>query len=401
METQAEYAEIDFASDPIPNLHEILKDLRGRHRIAPVTYHGQVAYLITGYDDLYAAFSDEETFPSAAAYVRHSGPVMGKTIQCMGGEEHRRNRALVSKAFRPRLMAEYVESFLTEEAHLIVDRFSERGEADLVKELTEIYPFTIITRLLDLPAQEYETFKRWGDGLVSFPWDPEGALEASKEFTDYLRPLVAERRAHPGEDLLSSLATAEIDGERLSDEEIFSFARLLFPAGADTTYRGIGSLLFAVFSHPEAEAKLRSAELPPMRAVEEALRWEPPTSILPRFAPKTVRFADFEIPGDSEVLFGIVSAGRDERVYENPDRFDPTRDNRKLLSFGQGQHFCLGSHLARREMEVVLGVVLERLPGLRLTEPDASRVEGTVLRGPTSLPVRFEPGARRAGATAS
>lgn len=391
---RVEYPEIDFASDPVPNLHEVLGDLRKRHRLAPVQFHGETAYVITRHADLHAAFSDDVMFPSADNYQRITQPVMGKTIQCMGGDEHRRNRALVSKAFRPKLMAEYVEGFLTEEAHLIVDQFSEKGEADLVAEFTEVYPFTIISRLLGIPQKSHDKLKEWGDGLIAFPWDPEGALAASKDFSDYLRPLIAERRENPGEDLLSSLATTDVEGARLSDEEILSFARLLFPAGADTTYRGIGSLLFGVFSTPGVEMQLRNGHQTLMQAVEESLRWEPPTAMLPRFAPKTTHFADTEIPAESTVIFGIVSAGRDESTYSDPATFDPGRDNRKLLSFGHGQHFCLGSHLARREMEVVLGVVLDRLPDIELTEPETPRMAGTVLRGPTSLPVRFTPSKR-------
>ena len=388
---QPEFPEIDFASDPVPNFHDKLRILRSRHRVAPLRFHGETAYLITRYADLYAAFSDNDTFPSADNYRRITEPVMGKTIQCMDGSEHRRNRNLVSKAFRPKLMADYVERFLTEDAHKMVDAFCERGEADLVTELTEIYPFTVISRLLGLPDQEHATLKRWADGLINFPWDPQGALKASKEFTEYLAPIIAERRQNPGDDLLSTLATSEVEGERLLDEEIFSFARLLFPAGADTTYRGLGNLLFGVLANPEAELDLRNGDTTLMQAVEEALRWEPPTSMLPRFAPRDCRFADTEIPAGSTVVFGIVSAGRDESMYTNADRFDPRRDNRKLLSFGQGQHFCLGSHLARREMEVVLGVVLDRLPGMKLVDPDAIEIEGTVMRGPKSLPVQFTP----------
>ena len=124
-----EYPEIDFATDEVPNLHEVLEDLRERYAVAPVQYHGGLAYLITRYNDVHAAFSDDETFPSAAAYKRHSGPVMGKTIQCMGGAEHKRNRGLVAKAFRPKLMTEFVEAFLTPVAHELVDQFAGDGVA--------------------------------------------------------------------------------------------------------------------------------------------------------------------------------------------------------------------------------------------------------------------------------
>jgi cytochrome P450 len=391
MSREPEYPHVDFGRDEVPELHAILADLRERHAVAPVRYLGEPAWMITRFGDLRAAMADDETFPSADAYLRHSAPVMGKTIQCMRGDEHRRNRGLVSVGFRPRLMKEFVEAFLTPVAHQLVDAFAGRGEADLVAEYTTRYAFTVITRLLDFPPTDFEQLKRWGDGLLDFPWNPEGAHAASREFTAYLKPIVDERRRNPGEDLLSSLATAEIDGERLTDEEIFSFARLLFPAGADTTYRGLGSLLYAVLSHREAfEAVQQDPAFIP-DVVHEALRWEPPTALLPRFAPKEVVWAGCPIPANSWVIYAITSANRDRAIFADPERFDPWRKEREYVTFGHGLHFCLGSHLARRELEVSLAVISERLPDLELVDPERVRISGTVLRGPKALPVRFRP----------
>ncbi len=384
-----EVPEIDFATDEIPNLHEVLEDLRGRHSVAPVMYHGDVAYLITRFKDVHAAFSDDEAFPSAAAYLRHSAPVMGKTLQCMGGDEHNRNRGLVAKAFRPKLMTEFVEAFLTPVAHQLVDEFAGDREADLVAQYTTRYAFTVITRLLDFPPTDFEQLKRWGDGLIDFPWDPEGALRASREFTDYVKAIVDARRSHPGEDLLSSLCTVEVDGERLSDEEIFSFVRLLFPAGADTTYRGLGSMFYAVLTHREVFERVQKDVSVVPSVVQESLRWEGPTAILPRFAPKDMTWAGVDIPGGSEVLFGVTSANRDSDVYAAPHEFNPWRSERESLTFGHGLHFCLGSHLARREMEVSLAVFAERFPDLEISDPEKVGISGTVLRGPKALPVRF------------
>jgi cytochrome P450 len=234
--------------------------------------------------------------------------------------------------------------------------------------------------------------KAWGDGLIDFPWDPDGAIKAREEFTAYMKPIIDERRSKPGEDLISSLATVEVDGERLSDEEIYSFLRLLFPAGADTTYRGLGSMFYAVLSNREVfEAVRKDPDFAP-NVVHEALRWEAPTAILPRFAPTDIHFAGVDIPAGSEVLFGITSANRDPSMFGEPERFNPWRSEREFLSFGHGLHFCLGSHLARREMEVSLRVMAERLPDLELSDPAGVGIAGTVLRGPVQLPVRFKSG---------
>jgi cytochrome P450 len=382
-----EYPKIDFAWDEVPELHRILADLRERFAVAPIRFHEGTAWLITRHQDLLDAMSDDETFPSAAAYLRHSGPV----IQCMGGQEHRRNRGLVSAAFRPKLMREFVEAFLTPVAHRLVDELSAGGEADLVRDYTTRYAFTVIARLLDLPPTDFALLKRWGDGLLDFPWNPEAALAASREFTAYCKPVIDARRREPGEDLISSLATVEIDGDRLSDEEIFSFLRLLFPAGADTTYRGLGSMLFAVLTHREVFERVKAEPAWIPAVVQESLRWEAPTALLPRFAPTDVTWAGVEIPAGSEVIFGITSGNRDAGVYADPDRFDPERKASNILSFGHGLHFCLGSHLARREMEVSLQVIAERLPDLELVDPGSVTIAGTVLRGPKTLPVRFKP----------
>ncbi len=385
----AEYAHIDFANDEVPTLHTILEDLRSRHAIAPVQYHGEIAYMITRFHDLQAAMADDDSFPSAAAYLRQSAPSMGKTIQCMGGQEHRRNRGLVSVGFRPRIMKEFVEAFLMPVAHELVDRFASRGEADLVQDYTMRYAFTVITRLLDFPPTDFEQLKRWGDGLIAYPWDPEFALQAKREFDAYLKPLIDSRRKSPGDDLLSSLCTAELEGERLSDEEIYSFIRLLYPAGADTTYRGLGSMLYGVITHPEVFAAVRADEAFVPAVVHESLRWEPPTALLPRFAPKEVRWAGATIPAGSQVNFAITSANRDPEVFASPEKFDPWRKEKEYLTFGHGLHFCLGSHLAKREMEVSLKVLSERLPDMQIVDPGKVSITGTVLRGPKALPVRF------------
>ena len=389
-----EFPQIDFATDAVPNLHAVLKELRSKAAVVPIRYHGGTAYAITRYRELKAALADDETFPSAAAYLRHSGPVMGKTIQCMEADEHRRNRGLVSAAFRPRLMTEFVEAFLTPVAHQLVDTIFDRetgarGHAELVSDYTQRYAFTVITRLLDFPPTDFEQLKRWGDGLIDFPWNPEAALRASREFTAYLKPIIDERRKNPGDDLVSSLATAEFEGESLQDEEIYSFLRLLFPAGADTTYRGLGSMFFAALRHRKVWEAVKADASTIPAVVQEALRWEGPTALLPRFAPKDVSWAGQDIPAGSEVIFAITSANRDENVFDDPDAFNPWRREKESLSFGYGQHFCLGSHLARREMEVSLRVLAERFPDLELDDSAEVGVQGTVLRGPTQLPVNF------------
>ncbi|MCZ6713565.1 MAG: cytochrome P450 [Deltaproteobacteria bacterium] len=381
------FPEIDFATDELPNLHEIIAKIRGTARVAPVRYHGVTTWLITGHKELVEAFSDEEHFLSAAMYTIHSEPVMGKTIQCMSGGQHRMNRLLVSPAFLPSRVRAYIESLIEPIAHELIDGFAESGEAELVSAFTRPYPFKVITRLLGLPLDADQRFLDWALQLINYPWDPEGALAASAEFTNYLAPLVAERRGKPGDDLLSLLATEEVEGQRLTDEEIFSFVRLLFPAGSDTSYKALGSIIYAVLTHPEARRLIH--ETAERRwVVEEALRWEAPVALLPRMCSKRTVLGGVELEAGTPMLFGITAANRDPEEHPDPDRFDPSR-REKNLSFGHGVHFCLGSHLARRELEAAVGALFERLPNLRLIEPNAVEIVGAVLRGPRELRVAF------------
>jgi cytochrome P450 len=378
----------DWAFD-VPCFHEELARLRRDHPVARVPFHGGSAYLLTRHEHVEGAFRDEATFPAEAAYRLHSEPVMGRTLQCMTGAEHTRNRALVSPAFRARLMPGYVAPILAPVAHQLVDRIAANGEADLVAEFTKQFPFTVITRLLGIPERNEGDIQKWALALLSFPWDPDGALAASRDFTSYLGPIVAQRRDDPGDDLISTLATTEVDGEGLTDDEIFSFIRVLFPAGADTTYLGLGTLMYALMTHPDAMDRVRREPEARHAAIEEALRWEPPVSLMPRFAPIDTDEFGTPIRGGNQILFGVAAANRDPAQFPEPDRYDIDRDPSMSLTFGIGMHFCVGAHLARAELATALDVFLERFDDLTLVEDAATRFVGSVLRGPDSLPVRF------------
>jgi cytochrome P450 len=311
----------------------------------------------------------------------------------MTGEEHRVNRALVSPAFRQRLMPGLVAPLLEPVAHELIDRFETRGDAELVAEFTSRYPFTVICRLLGIPKHSEDEVKRWALGLLDIQRNYQLALECSREFIEFVTPILDQRRHDPGDDLISTLATTEIDGERLTDEEIFNFLRLLFPAGADTTYLGLGNILFALLTHPDQLEHVRSDPAEECRwAAEEGLRWNAPVAFIPRRSPADVVWHDLAVPDGAIVQLAIVAANRDPAVFEDPDRFDVGRRPTSVLTFGFGAHFCLGAHLARAELETTLQVLLERLPRLRLADDDA-RIVGQfnkILRGPDRLPVRFD-----------
>jgi cytochrome P450 len=215
-------------------------------------------------------------------------------------------------------------------------------------------------------------------------------MAASAALRDYFAEILAERRKQPADDLISDLASVEVDGSRLTDDEIFAFLLLLLPAGVETTYRYSGNLLVALLTAPDALEEVRADLSLLPQAIEEALRWEPPITTLVRRAARDTELAGVEIPAGTSVGISIAAANRDPQRYADPDRFDLRRSDSSHLTFGHGPHICLGMHLARMESAVALGTLLERLPDLRLA-PDAPppTVTGVAFRSPGGLPVAF------------
>ncbi|MFD3508956.1 cytochrome P450 [Nocardia sp. NPDC058666] len=392
---QLDVTDIDFAFQDTPELHQLLADLRERKPYAIVPFAGVRAVLLLTHDLVSAAFKDEQTFPAQAVYSMTTEPVLGRTLQCMTGDEHRVNRAIVSPPFRRSLVTGCVEPLLEPIAHELIDRFADAGSVDLIAEFTTRYPVLVITRLLGLPVQDESTVLRWAHDLFYFPLDPPAAQRASQEFADYVVPIIAARRSDPGDDLISKLVTESVDGTTLSDDQVLAFLRLLFPAGADTTMLALGNTLSALLTHPDQLAAVAAdPEEQAQWAIWEGLRFEPPVGLLPRACPTAVHWQGLDIPALTPVIFAINAAHRDPVKYPEPHRFDITRRVTTMLSFGQGPHSCLGSWLALAELRTGLTALVQRLPGLRLADnahDDAvitSQV-GTALRGPSALRVEW------------
>jgi cytochrome P450 len=348
-------------------------------------------FMVYRYDEIAEVLRDHETF-SSSIIVDVFGDVFGKHVM-LGMDEpaHRRYRSLVSKAFSQRALARRQDELVERVGSELIDRFAARGHAELVREFTFPYPTQIIAGLLGLPRADHPQFQRWSISLLSFTVNRERGIAASRALEAYFAPILAARREEPRDDLISTLAHAEIDGERLSDEEIFSFLRLLLPAGVETTYRSTGNLLFGLLSSPEQLDAVRADRSLIPQAIEEAVRWEAPLLVITRVATRDSELAGVPIPAGSAVMPMLGAANRDESRYPDPDRFDIFRAPQPHISFGHGVHVCLGMHLARLEMRVALELLLDRLPGLRLDpEGDDPHIRGQVFRSPTALPVLFE-----------
>jgi cytochrome P450 len=348
-------------------------------------------FMVYRHEEVQQMLRDNETF-SSAIIIDAFGDALGKHVMLgMDEPEHGRHRALVSKAFSQKALARWEHELVGQVANKLIDRFADRGHADLRSEFTFPYPTQIIASLLGLPREDYPRFQRWSVALLSILFERERGLAASKALREYFVPILAARRQEPRDDLISGLAQAEIDGERLSDEEIFSFLRLLLPAGVETTYRSLGNLLFALLSNTDQLDAVRADRSLIPQAIEEAIRWEPPLLTITRVATRDTELGGVPIPEGSAVMPVLGAANRQEDRYPDPDRFDIFRQPRAHIGFGHGVHVCLGMHLARLEMRVALNLLFDRLPNLRLDPAgDDPHIRGQVFRSPTSLPVLFE-----------
>jgi len=374
---------------PIPDPYPVYRQLRRDRPVVMLDGQlGRVA-LISRYDDVAAALKDSAVF-SARGNARGIGMVMGRTILEMEGAEHLRQRRLVTPAFSPRTLREGLDVVVENVIERLVDGFAGDGKADLVSQLTFTFPLRVMAHVMALPIDDFDQFHHWAIDLLSIADDPQRGFDAAAKIVDYLRPILEERRRDPGSDLISTLLHADVEGERLTEEEVLSFLRLLLPAGAETTYRLTGSLLHALLTHPEAHDEVRSDPAGLDRAIEETLRWEAAVQYVSRETTRAVEVAETTIGPNELVMLAIGSANRDGAHFEDPDRFVLGRRNvGDHLAFGFGEHFCLGSNLARLEARTAVRILFDRLPNLRLA-PDADcRIVGLAFRSPDRLPVVF------------
>jgi cytochrome P450 len=349
-----------------------------------------VIYTVLSYEGVYQVLRDGATF-SSSGYSKSMGLVMGHTILAMDGEEHNRYRALISKAFTRRALERWERDLVRPIVAAHVDRFARRGSADLVRELTFPFPVCVIAGMMGLPEESFARFHRLAVELISVGIDWDAGMRASRELGELFAPVLAARRREPRDDLISVLAHAELDGTRLSDEEIFAFLRLLAPAGAETTYRSSSNLLFGLLAHTDQLDAVRRDRGLIAQAIEEGLRWEPPLLSIMRTATVDTQVDGVPIPKGAAVAVNLGAANRDPSRWQEPDRFDVFRAPKPHIAFALGPHVCLGMHLARMETRVVLDALFDRLRDLRL-DPEAVdvHVTGMIFRSPLSLPVRFE-----------
>jgi cytochrome P450 len=351
---------------------------------------GQEMRMLTRFADVDAVLRDAERFPSRIN-ADTMGPVMGTVILAMDGDEHRRYRNLVARAFRPSALVRWEDELIAPTIHRLIDTIAGAGRSELVADVVSRFPVQVIAGVLGVPTDDYELFQRWGLEISLGPEDYPVSTAASRAMREYLTPLVEQRKAEPGHDLVSDIVTAEIDGERLSDEHIYGFLRLLLPAGAETTFRALGNCLVALLTDPPVLDRLRADRTLLDAVIEETLRWETSVTMVNRETACPVDVGGVTIPAGVSVVCATGSANHDETRFDNAETWDVDRPAAPHLAFGTGRHQCLGMHLARLELRVGLTAILDRLPGLRLDpSADPPHIEGLAFRSPTRLDVLFD-----------
>jgi len=346
-------------------------------------------YALMTFSGVQQALKDGETF-SSSGYAESIGMLMGHSILEMDEPEHHRYRSLIQQAFTRKAMERWEADIVRPIVHANIDKFAERGHADLVRELFFPFPVQVIAEMLGLPRDGLREFHAKAVELITIMTDIERGLIASQWLYDYFTKIIAERRIEPKTDVISVLTQAELDGQRLTDDEIIAFLRLLLPAGAETTYRSSSNLMFGLLSNPEQLEALRNDRDLMPQAIEEGLRWEAPLTSIGRTAMREVEVDGVTIPAGSPVQVCMGAANRDPGRWENPDQFDLFRDPQQHMAFAFGPHMCLGIHLARMETTVVVNAVLDRLPNVRLdANAEDVHISGLAFRAPNHLPVLF------------
>jgi cytochrome P450 PksS len=393
------------------NAYPFYARLRAEAPVSRVTFPtGEAAWLITRYDDVAAVLKDERFIknrsnaltPAQAAHDRWFRKVEKSRLfkpltQSMLGldpPDHPRLRALVSKAFTPRVV-EQMRGRVQRLTDELLDAAEARGRMDLVRDYALLVPTTIIAEMLGVPVADRGRFHRWLKAILSAASSTWGLVQAFPNaflLMRYVRKIIRRRRADPQDDLASALVRAEEAGDSLSEDELLAMVILLLVAGYETTANLIGNGTLALLEHPDQLARLRDDPALIKPAVEELLRYASPLeTATERYAREDVTVAGVTIPRGEMVFAVVASANRDERQFPDPDKLDLTREPNKHLSFGLGNHFCLGASLARLEGQIAINTLLRRAPDLRLAvPPGAVRWRpGLLLRGLEALPVAF------------
>ena len=381
----------DLHADPYP----VYRQLRDEHPVYRCDRRG--FWALTRFDDVWDAVHDPTTFSSAKGIFPTSTDVAADAffpmIIMMDPPRHTQLRGLVSRAFTPRRIAA-MEPAIRVVADELLAEFAGEGRCDLVPAFAAPLPTVVIADLLGVPRSDRVEFRHRSDQLVKGDPDDRAsyheAMEGAAALYAYFGEILAERRRQPREDLVTALLHAEIDGERLSEEELLGFCFLLLVAGNETTTNLISNAAVLFAQHPAARAAMvRDRALLP-GAIEECLRHDSPVQGLARTLSRDIDLHGQRLGADERVLLVFGAANRDDREFDDPDHFDIARRMDRHLAFGHGIHYCLGASLARLEARIAFETLLDHLPEYEVDGP-GERLHSGPIRGYVHLPVAFRP----------
>ena len=383
----------DFFDDP----YDTYADLREH---APCYYSEQYDfYALSRFDDVVTAHRDHATFTSThgQTYEQLSSgePAELGSIISMDPPEHTRYRALVSRAFTPRSIGNY-EVLVREIIGDYLDPLMGRRQFDILEEFAAPFPVEIISTILGVPPENRQQIRLWTDAMLhreeGSPTSTQAAAEAGMAQGMYLYELVQQKRDNPADDMLTALIEAEVateDGQltRLDDAEIAGFGTLLAAAGSETVTKLVGNAVVLFHRHPDQWAKVLADPAIIANAVEEILRYWAPSQYQGRFSTVDSEWHGVTIPKGKPVFLITGAANRDPRRYDDPDRFDITRDPGLAVGLGHGLHACLGAALARMESRVAIEEIARRWPAYEVDEPGLRRVQMSNVAGYSSVPI--------------
>ena len=363
---------------------------------APVYWDGSI-WGITRYADVKDVSRAPETFSSAGG-IRPGYPALPMMID-MDDPDHLNRRKLVNRGFTPKRIRDS-EPAVRQACDEIIDAVCERGQADLVTEIAAPLPMIMIGDALGVRPEHRADLLRWSDDMLggqdihALPETIDRASAAFEEYTAYATEVIADRKTSPSDDLMSVLCHAEVDGDRLADDELVMESLLILVGGDETTRHVISGGVYQLLTHPDQRDALATDRPRIPTAVEEMLRWVTPIKNMVRTVTRDVELRGQQLREGDELMLIYPSANRDEDVFDEPYRFDVRRDPNDHLAFGFGPHFCLGAALARLEAQVMVERLLTRLPDLHLADTSGTEPERRAahfISGYESMPVEFTP----------
>ena len=382
-----------FNADPYPTYHRLRAE-------DPVHRTPMGFWILTRYDDVATVLRDARFGRKGFDELirdRFGENTFDQAMLFRDPPDHTRLRALVNKAFTPRVIEE-MRAKIQKTVDRLLDGVRDARAMDVIADLAYPLPVSVISEMLGVPAEDRDLFRGWSADIarsldaIVLPTEPEVVERgnaARHALSSYFRALIAERRRRPQRDLLSDLIAAEEQGDKLSEEELMATILLLFVAGHETTVNLIGNGTLALLRNPNQLEALRRSPALIGGAIEELLRYDAPVQRTGRMPNTDVELGGKRIAKGDLVLSLIGAANRDPAHFAEPDRLDLARADNRHLAFGWGIHFCLGAPLARAEAQAAIGTIARRMPALALATPTPEWREASALRGLKTLPVTF------------